>query len=48
MKYTNPVYLIQTYINEKNSDGKPEPPVVTNSSKFEKKQSRVLMTKPKN
>ena len=38
-KHTNPFYLIQTYINDKNSDGEPEPPVATNSSKFEEKQS---------
>ena len=30
--------MIQTYSNDKNSDGEPEPPVATNSSKLEKKQ----------
>ena len=38
-KHTNPFYLIQTYINDKNSDGEPEPPVATSFSKFEEKQS---------
>ena len=40
-KYTNTFYLIQTYINDRNSDGDPEPPVATNSSKFEKKQLNI-------
>ena len=40
-KYTNLFYLIQTYINNKNSDGEPEPPVATNFSKFEKKQPSI-------